>query len=176
LTIFQGSVPPGLERLKIGHVWLSFAPKTYLPYSVRSSYRFAISTAENVSVEFWPPFRARGPPVQSKLKIGSGWLTFDSWSIPKLFGTHFLPFLFVRVKTVSDKFLRLFLARARPEHEKWKPGARWLGLAPETYPQFLGCNSYHLPSVRQQNVSVEFWWLYWAGHHRCSQSSKSSPN
>jgi len=45
------------------------------------------------------------------------------------------------------------------EEEKLKTGSRWLGWAPKTYPHFLGCKSYRFASVRQKNISIEFWRL-----------------
>jgi len=48
---------------------------------------------------------------------------------------------------------------------------------PEIYPHFLGCSSYWFPSVRLKNVSIEFWWLFWAqAHNQSSQSWKPDPN
>jgi len=81
---------------------------------------------KNVSVLFWRLLQARAPPLQAELKIGLGWLSFDSWNIPTLLGRISCRFWFVRVKTVPIKFLWLFWARVPPEQEMLETGPWWL--------------------------------------------------
>jgi len=77
---------------------------------------------------------------------------------------------------VSDKFWRLFQAWAPPEPEKLKMGPRWLGLAPETYLQFLGSSSYRFASLRQKMFRSNFDDFSEPEYHRRSQSWKSGSN
>ena len=85
---------------------------------------------------------------------------FDNRNIPTLFGTHFLSFLIRSGKDGLRQIFTTFSGPGKTEKEKLKTGPRWLGWAPETYQLFLGCNFYRLASVRQKNVSVEFWRLF----------------
>jgi len=165
------------EKLKNGTVWLSFAPKTYPHYSGHSSYHFAISTAEKCFGRILTTFLGLSTTGVIKFE-NRAWMTqFWQPKYPHYLGRISSRFLFLRVKTVLDKFLRLFRARARPELEKLKAAPKWLGLVPEKYLHFLGCNSYHFPSLWQKNVSVEFWWLFWARSPPAQpQSWKSSPD
>jgi len=88
---------------------------------------------------------------------------------------NFHRFPSVRLKNYSVRFWRLFRASVPPEQEKLKMGPIWLDLAAETYPHFLGCNSYRSPSVRLTNVSVQFWGLFRSGHRRSRKSWKRGP-
>jgi len=93
---------------------------------------------KNVSVEFLRPFGHEGHRSSQSWKSSLDDSVLTAEVYPSYLGHISCRFLCVWVETVSDKFLRLFRARARPEHEKLKPGPRWLGLAPETYTHFLG--------------------------------------
>jgi len=98
LTTFRASVPLGLERLKIGPVWLSFVPKTYPHYSVRSFYRFAISTAENCFGRILMTFS--GPRTTGAVKVDNRvWIT-QFWQL-------------TYTQTIWDAFLAVFFRMGR---------------------------------------------------------------
>jgi len=88
-------------------------------------------------------------------------------NIPTLSGTQFLSFC----NQYDWKIFRLNFDDSsgtgnHRSRQSWKFGPGWLGFAPYTYVHFLGCNFYRFPSVRLNNVSVEFWRLFRSGHHR----------
>jgi len=86
---------------------------------------------------------------------------FCTRNITTLFGVQFLIFPVSTVEKCFGQILTTFRVQALPEKkEKLKTGPTSLGLAPETYPHFLGCNSYRFPSVQLKYVSVEFWPLF----------------
>ena len=87
-------------------------------------------------------------------------------NIPTLFVVQFLSSL---VSMAEKYFSRIFMTfpdldtiETGLKEAKLKIGPRWLCFASETYPQCLGCISYHFPSVRPKNILIKFWRLFWA--------------
>jgi len=124
---------------------------------------------KNVSVEFWRPFGPEDHRSSQSWKSSLDDSVLTAEVYPNYLGCISCRFLFVRVETVSDKFLRLFRARARPEHEKLKPGPRLLGLAPETYLHLLGAILIISHQYCKEMLHSNFKNFFRPGHHRCNQ-------
>jgi len=120
---------------------------------------FVASVAENCFGRILTTFPGPGTGAE-KVENRARKTRFCTRNIPTLFGVQFLSFLVSTAKKCFSRVLATFRVRALPEQEKLKTKPRWLGLVPETYPYFLGYNSYRFPSVRLNNVSVQFWQLF----------------
>jgi len=61
---------------------------------------------------------------------------------------------------ILTTFLDPNTTRVGPEQAMLKTGPRGLDFAPETYPPYLGCSFYSLPSARPKNVTNKVWRLF----------------
>ena len=123
--LFQARTPLEQVNLKIGRRWLDFALEIYAHCLIYSSYRFPSIRLSNVLVKFWRLFRARKPPEQVKLEIGSEWLDFAPKTYPDRLECSYYCFSSIRVITFSVKFRRLYWHQTPPEQalsrQSWKP-------------------------------------------------------
>jgi len=90
-------------------------------------------------------------------------------------GCNSYSFVSIWQKNVSVEFWQFFRGRAKPTQPKLKTGARWLRLAPKTYPYNLWCSFYCFLSIRKKNNSVEFCRLFGPQYHRGGKSWKLGP-
>ena len=111
-------------------------------------------------------FSGLGTIGAGKVENGAQMTQFCVRNIPVLFKVQFLLFLISKSEKCFGQFLMTFLGLGATESSstqaKFKIGARWLCVASQTYPRYLGCSSYHFPPIWPKKVSVNFGRLFQA--------------